>query len=189
MNAERTHETTPDATRPVWVETLRDHRRVLIRSIDSSDREAEKAFIEGLSSEARRFRFLGQIGQPSEALLRQLTDIDPSHELAYVALVLQDGHERIVGVSRYSADAGNRNCECAVTVDDDWRDQGLGTLLMRHLIDGARERGIRYMYSIDVAENVRMNELADHLGFTTRSDPDEASQVLHELDLRQSVAG
>jgi GNAT superfamily N-acetyltransferase len=172
---------TPDY--PRWSETLRDRSHVLIRPITPQDRDAERAFLEGLSAQSRRFRFLGQVGRPSEQLIERFTDIDYSHEAAFVAVVAEDAHDRIVGVSRYSADADGLCCECAVTVDDDWQNKGLGTLLMRHLIEVARARGIRSMYSIDSAENVAMADLAVFLGFRTRVDPDDRTQLIHELAL------
>lgn len=168
---------------PRWSETLHDHSNVLIRPITKLDKAAERAFIEGLSTQARRYRFLGAVSSPSERLLEQFTNIDYIHEVAFVAVVPDDSKERIIGVSRYSTDAAGLNCECAVTVSDEWQNKGLGTLLMRHLIEVAKARGIRTMVSIDSAENVKMGDLAKYLGFHTRVDPDDASQVIHTLDL------
>ncbi|MFC5577927.1 GNAT family N-acetyltransferase [Lysobacter niabensis] len=168
---------------PRWSETLRDHSNVLIRPITPRDKDAERAFIEDLSMQARRYRFLGQVRHPSEQMVEQFTNIDQAHEAAFVAVVSDEGRERIVGVSRYSANASGSQCECAVTVSDDWQNRGLGTLLMRHLIEVAQARGIQRMISIDSAENARMQALANYLGFETRVDPDDASQVVHELDL------
>lgn len=166
-----------------WTQTLRDRSRVVVRSISPLDRAAERAFLENLSAKSRRFRFLGQMRCPSEALLDQLTDIDPEHEVAFVAVVPEGSVERIVGVSRYSASVDGESCECAVTVADEWQNKGLGTVLMEHLIGIARQRGIRRMYSVDLAENLQMRDLAAHLGFHVRTDPDDASQVIHELAL------
>lgn len=170
---------------PRWSETLRDDSHVVIRPITAQDKAAEREFIEGLSPESRRFRFLGQVKIPSEAMIERLTNIDYDKQVAFVAVVPEDGRERIVGVSRYSTDDSETSCECAVTVDDHWHDRGLGTLLMRHLIEVARARGIRRMVSIEAAANTRMRELATFLGFETRVDPDDASQVIHELMLQR----
>lgn len=166
-----------------WSETLRDRSHVLIRPISPTDRTAERAFIEGLSARTRRFRFLGQIATPSESDLTRLTGVDHARDEAFVAVVAEDAHERIVGVSRYGTDMPGVRCECAVVVDDAWQGRGLGTLLMRHLIEVARSRGIRSMYSLDSAENLAMCDLAHALGFRTRADPDDVSQVIHELAL------
>lgn len=168
---------------PRWSETLRDRSHVLIRPITRQDKAAEREFIEGLSSQARRFRFLGQVRCPSERLLEALTDIDYVHEVAFAAVVANDSQERIIGVSRYSTSEDGTRCECAVTVSDEWQKKGLGALLMRHLIDVARSRGVRIMYSIDSAENLAMTDLAAHLGFKTHTDADDATQVVHELRL------
>ena len=167
---------------PRWLETLNDNSQLLIRPINKEDRIAERIFIEGLSAQARRYRFLGTVKIPSERLIEQFTDIDYVHEVAFVAVVRDDSHERIVGVSRYSTDGEGENCECAVTVSDEWQRKGLGTLLMKHLMDVARARGIHTMTSLASAENIQMRDLANHLGFRTCVDPDDASQVIHKID-------
>lgn len=168
---------------PRWSETLRDRRHVVIRPITPKDQVVEREFIEGLSPSSRRYRFLGQMGHPSDALLRQLTEIDYKHQVAFAAITPEDSRERIVGVSRYSTDAEGLQCECAVTVADEWQNKGLGTLLMKHLIEVARNQGVRTMVSMDLAENVRMRELARDLGFHVRPDPGDVHQVIYELDL------
>jgi GNAT superfamily N-acetyltransferase len=170
---------------PRWSETLHDNSYVLIRPITAQDKDTERAFIEGLSAQSRRYRFLGAMACPSERVIEQFTNIDYVHDVAFAAVIPEDARERIVGVSRYSTDADGVNCECAVTVSDEWQQKGLGTLLMKHLIEVARARGIRRMTSIDAAENTKMQDLATYLGFHTRMDPDDASQVIHELDLEE----
>jgi GNAT superfamily N-acetyltransferase len=169
---------------PRWSETLQDNSYVLIRPIAAQDKDAERTFIAGLSAQSRRYRFLGAMACPSERMIEQFINIDYVHEVAFAAVIPEDARERIVGISRYSTDAEGVNCECAVTVSDEWQQKGLGTLLMKHLIEVARTRGIRRMTSIDLAENTRMQDLARYLGFSTRADPDDATQVIHELDLQ-----
>jgi L-amino acid N-acyltransferase YncA len=87
-----------------------------------------------------------------------------------------------VGVSRYAA-TGEQQCECAITVADEWNHLGLGTLLMEHLIKAARHNGYRQMYSVDSASNAPMRDLARSLGFETYTDPDDRHQVIHRLQL------
>ncbi len=166
-----------------WMETLRNGRSVLIRPIHKRDKDAEHAFIEGLNPETRRYRFLGALGEPSEQMLRGFTDIDQVQHVGLAAVVEEEADELIIGVSRYYVGKDTNDCEFAVTVEEDWQGQGLGTALMTRLIDIARTRGIHRMYSIDSAANTRMNDLAGYLGFQTRSDPDDAAQVIHELEL------
>ena len=168
---------------PEWIETLRDGSHVTIRMLHKEDAGLERSFIERLSPESRRMRFLGQVGGADEAFFQKLTDLDYRHDMAFVALVERDGAMREIGVSRYALSSDGKSCECAVTVSDDWQGKGLGTVLMRHLIDIARERGIDSMVSFDAAENWRMQELAHDLGFTREPDPDDPTQVIHRLRL------
>ena len=103
--------------------------------------------------------------------------------MAFVALAHDDGVLREVGVSRYNATGDDKQCECAVTVADDWQHRGLGVMLMRHLIVTARRNGFRHMFSLDDASNEPMRELAHYLGFLRKSDPQDAAQAIHTLDI------
>jgi len=172
-----------------WKEKLRDGTTVLIRSIRGGDEAIERSFIERLSPEARHFRFLGEIKIPSPELLAQLTHPDPRKDAAFIALIAQGSEKVEIGVARFSMRPDGRACECAVAVSDEWQHRGLATLLMQHLIEVARLRGIECMYSIDASGNSGMRELAEHLGFKRKPDPDDATQVLHVLDLKAPVAG
>ena len=171
------------AEAPSWEHTLRSGLHVTIRPLCKEDAELERRFIDSLSSQSRRFRFLGQISCASPELIRRMTDIDYVHDVASVAVATINGEPLEIGVARYSVAGDGRSCECAVTVGDDYHGQGVGTLLMTHLIDMARGRGIRDMFSIDSAENFAMRDLAQALGFRRESDPDDASQVIHRLSL------
>lgn len=166
-----------------WIEKLRDDSVVLIRPLRPEDRQREKDFIHRLSEQSCRFRFLGNLKEASPALLDQLMDVDERDRMAFIAMAHDNGELREVGVSRYSASADKTQCECAVTVADDWHHRGLAVLLMQRLIDVARKNGFRKMYSTDAVENGSMRELASHLGFQRRFDPDDATQVIHTLDL------
>ena len=168
---------------PYALETLSDGRQVLIRPMNPGDADAERTFIAALSPRARRYRFQEQFSEPDEALVRRLVDVDHVNDEAFVALDGEAGDARIVGVSRYAVGNDPRQCEIAVTVLDDWQGHGLGTTLMRRLIEAARERGIRKMVSLDFAENQEMAHLAHHLGFVTSGDPDDRTQVVHTLTL------
>jgi GNAT superfamily N-acetyltransferase len=165
-----------------WIHALDDGTPVLIRPIRPEDRVRESDFIKRLSPESRHFRFLCEIREPDPALLDLLVDVHEVQGEAFVALAHVDGELREVGVSRFAATADG-GCECAVTVADDWQRHGLGVLLMRHLIDLARDLGFRRMYSIDAAANQSMRDLASFLGFHRGVDPEDSTQVIHTLNL------
>jgi GNAT superfamily N-acetyltransferase len=174
----------PSRDAPQWTETLLDGTRVFIRPIRKEDATLERTFIRRLSPESRRLRFLGQMSEPSDLLLKALTEIDYRRDVAFIALVHRDGEKQEIGVARYGTNEDGTVCECAVTVADEWRKRGLGVALMRHLIDVARSRGVRSMFSIDEADNGGMRDLAKFLGFRRARDPDDATQVIHTLTLQ-----
>lgn len=168
---------------PHWNTTLADGSEVLIRPIGPQDAAAEKAFIESLSPQSRRNRFLGQIAHPSDEFIHQLTDIDYINDVALVAIAPEGAGYRIVGVSRYAIDSSRKDCECAVVVADKWQGKGLGTALMECLKTLATERGLLSMRSVDLAENWEMRDLASALGFHSSPDPSDPHQVVHTISL------
>lgn len=165
-----------------WNEVLHDGHSVLIREIRKDDVELERRFIERLSPTSRRFRFLGTLVSPSDTLLRQLVAVDPTRDVALIALIGEGAEQSEIGVARLSME-GDETCEFAVTVSDEWQHKGLGTLLMQHLINSAVERGIKSMHSFDAADNEHMREFAAHLGFKRVPDPDDGTRVVHSLEL------
>lgn len=165
-----------------WHQTLTDGTRVLIRPIEKEDAPLERAFIERLSPESRRHRFLGQM-KSSDDMIRRLTDIDYRRDMAFIALRHEAGEKKEIGVSRFYLSEDGTGCECAVAVSDEWQGRGLGYLLMRHLIEVARKRGIKRMFSIDSADNEQMRKLAASLGFERRVEHGYPSEVIHSLEL------
>jgi N-acetylglutamate synthase-like GNAT family acetyltransferase len=90
---------------------------------------------------------------------------------------------REVGISRYASSGDGKQCECAVTVADDWRNRGLAVLLMHHLIDTARKQKMTRMFSIDDVSNESMRELAHYLGFKREDHPEDPKSVIYSLAL------
>ncbi len=166
-----------------WSQSLSGGGHVLIRPINKLDANAERAFIEGLSSDAKRLRFMAQIAHPTEKFIAQLTNLDGINEVALEAVVKDGAAEKIVGVSRYSNDVAQNRCECALAVSDEWQHKGLGTALMKHLIEVAHTNRIAVMESVEYAENLAMRTLLHELDFHVRADPHDARQVIYTLTL------
>ena len=163
-------------------EILKDGSRVTVRSLKPKDIGIEREFIGRLSPQSRHFRFLSSFVAPSKQLLERLTKLDGATEAAFVALAVESGVEREVGVARMSA-VGDGRAEFAVTVRDDWQQRGLGSLLTGYVIEAARQRGLRALYSVDASENRSMNAFAKALGFGSDTNPKDATEVIHTLQI------
>ena len=86
-----------------WPAQLRDGTTVVIRPMRPTDTSLEREFIERLSPQSRRYRFLGTIKTPSEDLLRQLTHPELVRGIAFIALDTRGPDAQEIGVCRYSA--------------------------------------------------------------------------------------
>lgn len=171
-----------------FIETLTDGTSVLIRPIREDDIERERAFVDGLSVQTKRFRFLGGVSHLTQAELQEFCAIDLDHKMAFVALPRSNGQEIQVGVVRYVADTdSNDSAEIALTVADEWKHMGLEQVLLQHLIDFARSKGIQRLYSMELASNIDFARLARECGFSVNSDPDDMRQVILNLPLSESA--
>ena len=73
--------------------------------------------------------------------------------------------------------------ELAVTIADAWQNKGLGQLLLKQLIAYAKTHGLKQLYSVELADNTAMRDLAAEFGMSVRRDPDDANQVIYSLTL------
>jgi acetyltransferase len=153
--------------------TLADGTPLTIRPIRPEDAESEVAFMDRLSDESRRMRFMSMVRSLSPTDLARFTQIDYAREMALVALVPEGAGERQVGVARYGLEPDGRTVEFAVVVADALRGHGLGTRLMTELMDAARDHGATRIVGDVLAENRDMLRLMDDLGFAARTDPDD----------------
>lgn len=164
-----------------------DNQMVTIRPICPEDAELETSFIEHLSPESRHYRFLGAVNQLPAKLMAQLCNVDFDHTAAFIATVGSDENggerEKEIGVVRYAPDSYEDVREMAITIADEWQNKGLGTILAQELIDFARKQGIRELYSVDLADNFHMHNLAKVLGMAVKPDPNDARQVIYSLTL------
>ena len=149
---------------------------VLMRPVRPEDAPAILRFVEGLAPEDARLRFFGAIRTLSKEMLVRLTQIDYDRQMAFVL----EAAGEILGVSRLAADPDNRQAEFAVTVGSKLKSRGIGTLLMRRLIDHAQHRRIGALVGDILAENAAMLSLARDLGFKL-SPPDVRSGTVHAV--------
>jgi len=162
---------------------LADGTPVRIRPIRRGDLELERRFVCGLSSRTRYLRLLsGRQLLPGE--LERWTDIDPTREIALIAVVTDGDGEQEIAVARCAFDERDPlRWDFAVVVGDAWQGQGLGEPLLRRLIECAGEAGIAVLSCITLWENHRMLSLARRLGFSIRREAGDATLMRIEKRL------
>jgi acetyltransferase len=146
---------------------------VLIRPIRPEDEPLLVAFHETLSEESVYYRYFHLLSLPRRVAHERLTRIcfnDYDRELALV-VEHQDpatGQRAILAVGRLSKLHGTPEAEFALIVSDRSQRQGLGTELLRRLIDVARGEGLRRIIAEILPENRGMQRICTNLGFTLK---------------------
>jgi RimJ/RimL family protein N-acetyltransferase len=170
---------------PVEVE-LRNGRRVRLREIRPDDREEIRQAFGRLSSESRYTRFMASMRDLTPRMLDYAVSPQGERALGLVAEIDAPDGIDIVGGARYYVQGDGESCEFAITVVDDWQGTGLASRLMLELIQGARARALRRMEGFVLAGNRRMLRLAEGLGFSVHTDPDDAAVKIVRIDLTAS---
>lgn len=153
----------------------------LLRPIRPEDAPALVRLFEKLAPEDIRLRFFSPWRSLPPDQLARLTQIDYDREMAF-ALLAPDG-QGVLGVVRLAADPDNIRAEFAVLMRSDLKGHGIGRLLMRHLIDYARERGLKALFGEVLSENTAMLALCRELGFSITREVDSHGVLRTELSL------
>jgi acetyltransferase len=144
---------------------LSGRRSVRLRALRPDDRDLYARAVADLSARSRYLRFLAPIDRPSEKLLDEMTNIDGSRHVAYVALT--PDQTSAVGVVRYvRADADPGVAETAMAIADEWQGRGLGRELMSQTIAHATRSGLRALQATTLRENAGAERLLRASGFS-----------------------
>jgi acetyltransferase len=177
----------PYPTQYVSTFRLRDGREVRIRPIRPEDEPMMVRFHETLSERSVYFRYfhLIRLGQRvSHERLTRICFIDYDRDMALVAETLPGGGEAaaIVGVGRLTRQRGVPSAEFAILVGDELQGQGLGSELLRRVVQVGRDQRLSRITADILPENRDMQRVAEKVGFACRYDAD-SGVVRAEMEL------
>jgi len=162
---------------------LADGVIVTIRPIRPEDAAIEQAFVRKLSDESRYFRFMDSLRELSPRMLSHFTQVDYDRHMALIAVTRDGDKETEIAVARYVVANDGEGCEFAIVVADQWHRKGVGTQLMRALMDSARSRGLATMFGEVLASNHKMLGFMHRLGFTSAFDHGDPRLMRVEIQL------
>lgn len=96
------------------------------------------------------------------------SNIDYDKTLPILALVEDSGRQRIIGDASLSfsqAESHKHRAELGITVHDDYQNKGLGTIMVKHLLDIARKKGLKKVFLLVNTENSRAIHVYEKCGF------------------------
>jgi acetyltransferase len=160
--------------------TLPGGQQVFLRPIRPDDAALLQRMHAVLAPEDVRARFHGALRVLEGRMLARLTQIDYDREIALLAFAA--GDELPLGVVRLYADPDNIAGEFAVIVRSDWHGRGLGTALLRRLIEIADKRGLCRIVGSVLSDNAAMLRLAHEVGFETTEHAGEEVTIVYRFD-------
>ncbi len=160
---------------------LRDGRNLLIRPIRPEDEELHYKLFSSLSRQTNYFRFFSYRRHLTHEQAARFTQIDYDREMAIIALLEENNQVRSIGVNRLSYEPRRDQHEFAIVVADEFQGSGVGAILMKRLLEIARDRRIKHIFGVVLAENQKMIDFCRAFGFVVESQ--EGNSITFRLDL------
>lgn len=139
---------------------LKDGRVAQLRPILEEDAERLVEFYSRVSEQSKYFRFFAPYPTLSDKDVTRFTTVDNDRRVAFVVTL----HSTIIGVGRYDAITDDE-AEVAFLVEDAHQGRGVGQLLLEHLAQAGRERGIRTFVADVLPSNSRMQQIFREMGY------------------------
>ena len=148
---------------------LKDGRMVRFRNVRSSDTALFLGFFEGLSAQSRDFMhgWSTRCNRDHAQSIAAQADSDGHHGV--VVVVPAPSGERIVGYSWITGIGGLDTPMLGIGAIDEYHNVGLGSVLLRTMIEDARQLGLERVKLGVWADNPRAIHVYESVGF--KSDP------------------
>ncbi len=143
---------------------LLDGTAARLRPILPADADLLIAFYARVSAESKYKRFFAPYPLLSDSDVKRFTSVDYDDRVAFVVTLGAD----LVAVGRYERITGEE-AEVAFLVEDDQQGRGIAQLLLEHLAQAGRERGIHRFVADVLPGNTRMISTFRDAGYTVES--------------------
>jgi acyl-CoA hydrolase/GNAT superfamily N-acetyltransferase len=149
--------------------TLRADLKILFRPIKPTDEAMMQELFYSLSEDSIYYRFFHRTQVMSHKKVQRFTTVDYQKDMAIVGVVEEYGREKIIAVGRYSLEPESNMAEAALLIQDDWQGRGIGTRLLKYLIQIAKSRKIAGFKAQVLADNKAPLHMAHKTGYTVET--------------------
>ena len=157
---------------------LRDNTIAILRPIRPEDEPLMIEFHKTLSEQSVRFRYFSLLKLETRIAHERLTRICFNDYDREIALVIdyknpQTARHEILGVGRLSKLHGLDEAEWAIMISDQWQGHGLGTKLLRLLVEIGRKEKLSRIFAHILPDNSVMQHVSKKVGFKLHFDSKE----------------
>jgi acyl-CoA synthetase (NDP forming)/GNAT superfamily N-acetyltransferase len=152
---------------------LRDGRTAHIRPIEPADTDLLVEFYGRVSDESKYFRFFTPMPRLSDKDIVRFTRVDHVDRVAFIVLL----GGRMIAVGRYDV-VRPAEAEVAFLVEDEHQGRGIAQLLLEHLAQAGRERGVERFTAEVLPDNRKMINTFRDAGYRVASAYDEGVMTL-----------
>ncbi|MET0692334.1 MAG: GNAT family N-acetyltransferase [Propionibacteriaceae bacterium] len=131
-----------------------------LRPIRPDDADLLVAFYDRVSPQSKYLRFFAPYPRLSKKDVARFTQVDYVDRVAFILTIGDD----MIAVGRYDR-LENDQAEVAFLVEDAHQGRGIAQLLLEHLAEAARERGITGFVAEILPENRRMAQVFSDAGY------------------------
>jgi len=139
-----------------------------LRPIRPDDAELLVEFYDRVSPESKFLRFFAPYPRLSARDVARFTQVDYIDRVAFIITL----GEQMIGVGRYDRIEDDQ-AEVAFLVEDAHQGRGIAQLLLEHLADAARERGITRFVAEVLPQNRRMAQVFADAGYRVHKGYDD----------------
>ena len=162
--------------------TMRSGEAVTIRPIRPEDEPKLVTFHERLSERSVYLRYASLMKleqRVAHERLARICFIDYDREMALVAeRTDEDGTDEIIGVGRLTQQPGRNEAEFAMLVIDDYQEEGIGTELLRRLVQVGEDEGLDRITADILQQNRAMQRVCEKLDFDLVHSDDPAEDMV-----------
>jgi len=138
---------------------------VLLRPVKISDEPLLKDFFYSLSDKSLYRRFISRRKDMPHERLQSFVVIDYTKEMIILAVVEDEGKEKILGIGQYGIEEKSHSGEAAFAVRDHYHNRGIATEILSYLTYLAKRQGLLGFTAEVLVENKPMLRVFEKMGF------------------------
>lgn len=173
----------PYPLRYIKKETMKNGEEITLRPIKPEDEPMIFDLFDSLSKDSWRNRFFGSMKKISHEDMIRFANVDYRREIALVAeKETEESENKIIGMGRLIINKAKTSGEFAIIVGDPWQGEGIGSNILKSLLNIGKDMELDSVWGTMKKENVKMRQVCESLGFHIEEMERETIKMIHELE-------